>query len=141
MPTFWSVWLRPHGTEFSWGFLRWCQKDSGAGCFDIRRVVIHELGHVIGLNHPSSEGFRLEANETVMHAITPARPSPGSSRHAFGRCDVATLQELYGTPDSHTAISTCNDVATRLTTQCLVAVDPRGCLGTADRETLGRRSR
>ncbi len=47
-----------------------------------------------------------------MHAISPAKPQPGSSRHAFGRCDVATLQELYDTPDNRTAISTCNDVAT-----------------------------
>ena len=47
--------------------------------------------------------------------ITPAKPNPGSIRHAFGRCDIATLQELYDVPSKKTRISVCNDVATRLT--------------------------
>jgi len=114
MPGFWAVWLRPHGTDFSWGTLRWCQRHGDDGCFDLRRVVIHELGHVAGLNHPSSAGFNLAANETVMHAITPARPAPGSGRRAFGRCDVATLQELYDVPTNTTPVSTCNNVPTDL---------------------------
>lgn len=125
MPSFWGVWLRPHGTDYAWGTLRWCQKDGADGCFDLRRIMLHELGHIAGLNHPSSAGFTLGANETVMHAISPAKPKPGSSRHAFGRCDVATLQELYDTPDNKTAISNCNDVATTLTlTAAKAAVDP-----------------
>jgi hypothetical protein len=114
MPGFWAVWLRPHGTDFSWGNLRWCQRNGDDGCFDLRRVVIHELGHVTGLNHPSSAGFNLAPHETVMHAVTPARPAAGSGRHAFGRCDVATLQELYDVPTNQTSISTCNDVPTDL---------------------------
>jgi hypothetical protein len=125
IPSFWGVWLRPHGTDFAWGTLRWCQKDSTDGCFDLRRVMLHELGHIAGLHHPSSAGFTLGAHETVMHAISPAKPKPGSARHAFGRCDVATLQELYDTPDNKTAISTCNDVATQLTlTAAKSAVNP-----------------
>ena len=116
MPTTWGVWIRPHGTEYTWGVLRWCQKtSSGSGCFDIRRVLLHELGHIDGLDHPSNAGFTLAADETVMHAVTPMRPSAGASRHSFGRCDVATLQELYDTPTSKTRISTCNDVSTRVT--------------------------
>jgi hypothetical protein len=122
MPASWAVWLRPHGTDFSWGTLRWCQREDSAGCFDLRRVVIHELGHVAGLDHPSSAGFNLAADETVMHAITPARPSPGSSRHAFGRCDVATLQELYDVPSNDTPISSCNDVPTNLSLSTSTAV-------------------
>lgn len=114
MPTVWAVWIRPHGTDFAWGTLRWCQKPSGDGCFDLRRVMLHELGHVTGLNHPESAGFRLGVDETVMQAVTPASPRGGSHRHAFGRCDVASLQELYDTPDRETRISSCNDLETRL---------------------------
>jgi hypothetical protein len=115
MPTFWGVWIRPHGTDYSWGTLRWCQKtSSSSGCFDIRRVMLHELGHVAGLNHPSSAGFTLSTSDSIMQGITPARPQAGASRHDFGRCDVATLQELYDTPDNKTAISTCNDVVTTI---------------------------
>jgi hypothetical protein len=116
MPVSWAAWIRPYGTEFAWGTLRWCQKTSASsGCFDIRRVMLHELGHIVGLNHPSSAGFSLGSGDSIMQAITPARPQPGASRHAFGRCDVATLQELYDSTDHKTAISTCNDVATRAT--------------------------
>jgi hypothetical protein len=115
MPGFWGVWLRPQGTDYAWGTLRWCQKtSSSSGCFDMRRVVLHELGHITGLNHPSSAGFTLSSGDSVMQAITPQRPEPGASQHAFGRCDVATLQELYDSTDSRTAISTCNDVTTTL---------------------------
>lgn len=115
MPSYWGVWIRPHGTDLPWGTLRWCQQSgSTSGCFDIRRVMLHELGHVAGLNHPSSAGFTLAAGDSVMQGITPSRPNAGASSHAFGRCDVATLQELYDTPDNMTGISTCNDVGTQL---------------------------
>jgi len=110
----WAIWVRPQGTDFSWGTLRWCQRKNAGGCFDMRRVMLHEFGHITGLQHPSSAGFRLAPHETVMHAITPARPAASSSRHAFGRCDVATLQELYDVPTRKALISSCNDVRTSL---------------------------
>jgi hypothetical protein len=145
MPDFWASWIRPHGTDFSWGTLRWCQRDDVSGCFDLRRAMIHELGHILGLNHPSSAGFELEPQETVMHAISPARPRPGSSRHAFGRCDVATLQELYDVPANDAPISTCNDVATtlRLGSSATAVnweepVRLRAVLRVADRATFGQ---
>ena len=125
MPS-WAVWIRPHGTDFSWGTLRWCQKKSRTGCFDLRRVMLHELGHISGLNHPSSAGFTLAPYETVMHAITPARPSASSSKHAYGRCDVATLQELYDVPDREAPISSCNDLATQLSLTSSAALVPAG---------------
>lgn len=116
MPSYWGVWIRPYGTDFAWGTLRWCQKTSSASsCFDLRRVALHELGHITGLDHPSNAGFTLSSSDSIMQGITPARPNAGSSRHAFGRCDVATLQELYDTTDNKTRISTCNIVNTTVT--------------------------
>jgi hypothetical protein len=61
-----------------------------------------------------------------MHAITPAKPGAGSTRHSFGRCDVATLQELYDLPSSSTLVSSCNDVATEVTLSASSTSVPRG---------------
>jgi hypothetical protein len=50
-----------------------------------------------------------------MHQVSPSRPRASWDRHGFGSCDVASLQEQYGTPTMSTLIATCNDVDTRLT--------------------------
>jgi hypothetical protein len=141
----WGVWIKPHGSDFGWGTLRWCQKSQSDGCFDIRRVVLHELGHIVGLNHPESGGFRLGAHESVMHAITPAKSRPGGTRHAFGRCDVATLQELYDVPTNKMPISTCNDVVSKLALSASrgavdagQSVSLRAKLSIADRSAYGK---
>lgn len=141
----WAVWIRPHGTDFSWGTLRWCERTNTDGCFDLRRVMLHELGHIAGLNHPSTAGFTLAPYATVMHAITPARPKPASRRHVFGRCDVATLQELYDLPGSKALVSSCNNVVTVLrlsASQSTIAagdsVQLVAMLKVADRTEYGR---
>ena len=145
MPISWNIYVRPHGTDFAWGTLRWCQKSPGDGCFDLRRVAIHEFGHILGLDHPENHGYRLQPNDTVMQAVTPARPTAGSSRHAFGPCDVASLQEVYDVPDNRTPISTCNTVATTLSLATSRGSVPPGgsvtltaTLRIADRDGLGK---
>ncbi|GEM_PF-1883069 len=113
-PDTWQIRIRAHGFPFRWGTLRWCQVDPSDGCFDVERVILHELGHIIGLGHPESEGWSLPVRETVMQHITPARPAPGSAMHAFGPCDVATLQERFDLPTAAGLVSTCNDPETEL---------------------------
>ncbi len=111
----WTLRMRPQGYDFRWGELRWCQKTNADGCFDAERVALHEFGHVVGLDHPESAGFRLPPSATVMHQVSPSRPHAAWDRHGFGTCDVASLQEQFGTPTMSTLIATCNDVDTRLT--------------------------
>lgn len=111
----WTLRMRPQGYDFRWGSLRWCERTSGDGCFDAEHVALHEFGHAIGLDHPESDGHHLPANSTVMHQVTPAKPAAGYARHAFGSCDVASLQEQYGLPTMSTTIASCNDVQTTLT--------------------------
>ena len=110
----WTLRMRPQGYDFRWGELHWCQKTSADGCFDAERVALHEFGHVVGLDHPEAAGFRLSPSSTVMHQVSPSRPHSSWDRHGFGSCDVASLQEQFGTPTMSTLIAACNDVDTRI---------------------------
>jgi len=114
VPNWWVVYIRPQGYQYRWGSMRWCQIDPGDGCFDVERIVLHELGHVVGLDHPERAGFRLRPYDTVMHSTSPARPDSGSLLHAFGPCDTATLQERYDVASTSSRYSTCNSVDTTL---------------------------
>jgi hypothetical protein len=143
----WTVRLRPHGSDFRWGTLRWCQADGRDGCFDAERVTLHELGHIVGIDHPESAGFGLRPFDTVMHQLSPSRPAAGSGLHVFGPCDVATLQMRYDVLAPTTPISTCNSVDTVLGLTASAVSVPRGttvslvaALRIADREGYGRLS-
>lgn len=145
VPDWWTVRVRVQGYDFRWGSLRWCQADPGEGCFDVERTVLHELGHAGGgLEHPEDGGFRLRALDTVMHSIIPARTATGSGMHAFGPCDVASLQVRFSIPSLDTPISTCSDIDTRLSLAASTSIvadgDPvvfRANFSTADRAAYG----
>jgi Matrixin/FG-GAP-like repeat len=73
------------------GLLRFRQ--DGTVVVDIQRVVIHELGHVIGLDHPDEHGQNVDA---IMNSVV-------SDRETLSRDDIAGAQFLYGDPAEKTA--------------------------------------
>jgi hypothetical protein len=116
-PSSFTLRLRPQGWSFDWGNLRWCQfYDTWPdGCFDAEMITLHEFGHVQGLGHiddAPDPGTSADWLDSVMHGVSRAKPKSGWNAHAFGRCDVASLQAAYQPETTTTAISTCHDLAT-----------------------------
>lgn len=68
----------------------------GIAIADIRRVLLHELGHAIGLDHPDQAGQQVEA---VMNATI-------SDQATLAPDDIAGAQRLYGAPNNPTPTPT-----------------------------------
>src|SRR6516225_1245743 len=57
------------------------------GVIDFRRVAIHELGHILGLDHPDTHGQTVNA---IMNSVV-------SNTDTVTADDIAGVQALYGT--------------------------------------------
>jgi hypothetical protein len=55
---------------------------------DIRRVLTHELGHALGLDHPDQHGQNRDA---IMNSLT-------SDRETLSADDISGAQSMYGAP-------------------------------------------
>jgi uncharacterized repeat protein (TIGR01451 family) len=64
------------------------------GVIDFRRVALHELGHVLGLDHPDQA--------TPVQTVTAVMNSRVSSIDSLQADDIAGAQSLYGAPTSVT---------------------------------------
>lgn len=109
--------IRPQGHRFDWGVLRWCQAFAHwpDGCYDVENVALDEFGHVTGLEHHVNAVDASDYLDAVVQTVSRTKPRPGWDVHAYGRCDVARLQQRYDVPNGTTKISTCISLVTALT--------------------------
>jgi hypothetical protein len=115
-PDSFGVWFRENGHRFDWGTLRWCElSGSPSGCYEVENVTLDELGHVMVLDHHDNYADDRDYLDAVVQTYSRTRPSSGWNAHAFGRCDVATLQQQYDVASTTTLYSTCLNVPTTLT--------------------------
>lgn len=115
-PTSFTMWLREHGRVYDWGTLRWCQMQSNPtnGCYDAETIALDEFGHVEILGHHANHTNESDYTDAVVQAVSRTRPKVGYDMHAYGVCDVATLQVQYDVPAASSPYSTCLDLATVL---------------------------
>jgi hypothetical protein len=116
-PNSFTMSFREQGHRFDWGALRWCQLTLNApdGCYDAQNIALDEFGHAEILNHHVNFADGHDYLDAVVQTYSHTKPNIGWSAHAFGRCDVASLQRKYDVPLSTTKFSTCLDLATTLT--------------------------
>jgi hypothetical protein len=110
-PDWYAVHLRENGHRFDWGTLKWCEAtDRVTGCYDAENITLDELGHVLGLDHHINYPDDSDYGDAVVQTYSRAKPKAFYNAHAFGRCDIATLQQVYDVLTSSTLYSTCLDV-------------------------------
>ncbi len=90
--------------------INWCEAPGdNDGCFYMKRVLIHELGHVLDLAHDPTHS----ESTSVMYPIVPQYADPnGGDTKEYLSCDVARLQLLYSRDATDRRPSSClRDIA------------------------------
>ena len=139
-PTGFTMWLREQGHVFDWGTLKWCQAYSSPpnGCYDAETIALDEFGHVEGLNHHGNYANDSDYLDAVVQTYSRTKPSSGWNMHAFGRCDVASLQLQYDMQTWSSKYSTCLDLATNLALSASSTRDHPRWLDDVHRDAQGR---
>ena len=107
------------------------------GCYDAETIALDEFGHVEGLDHHGNYANDSDYLDAVVQTYSRTKPASGWNMHAFGRCDVASLQLQYDMQTWSAKYSTCLDLATDLAPERIV--DARS--PSAARRRSPRRSR
>ena len=115
--SFQGMWFRPHGWQFDWGTLKWCQALAtiANGCYDVENVALDEFGHIELLGHHVNYDNESDFTDSVVQFAARNRPKEGWNQHVFGRCDVARLQLEYSRVSAVDPVSSCLKLATTLT--------------------------
>lgn len=101
---------------------------TGIAIGDIGRVLLHELGHGIGLDHPDQAGQKVDA---VMNAMI-------SDRETLAPDDIAGAQNLYGAPTNPSPTPTATPTATPVDrVSHLANISTRMNVGTNDNVLIG----
>jgi hypothetical protein len=125
-PTWFAVYLRENGHRFDWGTLRWCEATGRPrGCYDAENITLDELGHVLGLDHHENLPDDSDYGDAVVQTYSRVKPEDFYNAHAFGRCDVATLQQVYDVQTTSTMYSTCLNVPSETTIDASATWLPR----------------
>jgi hypothetical protein len=77
--------------------------------------MLDEFGHVEILNHHANYYGDSDYTDAVVQTVSRAKPLSGWNAHAFGRCDVASLQVQYDMQSWGAKYSTCLDLTTTMT--------------------------
>ena len=117
VPDGFTMWFREQGHVFDWGTMKWCQSYAKPpnGCYDAETIALDEFGHVEGLGHHVNRSDDSDYEDAVVQTFSRTKPATGWNRHAFGRCDIATLQMQYDMSTWAAKYSTCLDLATVVT--------------------------
>ncbi len=103
----WKIWFTQH--NYPWpnpgGYtVKWCDNMANpSGCWDVERVALHELGHVLGLGHNSVNNQSM----TIMHATLPSKTNTGWQTHDYLSCDKARLQLEYDLVSTNNSYAEC----------------------------------
>ncbi len=130
-PDWFGMWFRPNGYRFEWGTLRWCElAGSPDGCYDAENIALDEFGHVLVLDHHANYADDSDYRDAVVQTYSRTKPRAGYNAHAYGRCDIAALQQAYDIASYTTPYSTCLEVPTEATLGVGDASVPSGSMVT-----------